>query len=54
VVLDLAMGEEIRIEISTKFRISRIAAELEAAGLGVARVWTDEAGDFALTLAVKA
>jgi L-histidine N-alpha-methyltransferase len=54
VVLDLAMGEEIRIEISTKFRVSRIAAELEAAGLDVARVWTDEAGDFALTLAVKA
>ncbi|TNM38454.1 L-histidine N(alpha)-methyltransferase [Nocardioides albidus] len=52
-VLDLAMGEEIRIEISTKFRVSRIAAELEAAGLDVARVWTDEAGDFALTLAVK-
>ncbi len=54
VVLELAMGEEIRIEISTKFRVSRIAAELEAAGLDVARVWTDEAGDFALTLAVKA
>ncbi|MBM7517552.1 L-histidine N(alpha)-methyltransferase [Nocardioides nitrophenolicus] len=52
-VLDLAMGEEIRIEISTKFRVSRIAAELEAAGLDVARVWTDDAGDFALTLAVK-
>lgn len=52
-VLDLAVGEEIRIEISTKFRVSRIAAELEAAGLGVARVWTDAAGDFALTLAVK-
>lgn len=53
VVLDLAMGEEIRIEISTKFRVSRIAAELEAAGLDVARVWTDDAGDFALTLAMK-
>lgn len=53
-VLDLAVGEEIRVEISTKFRVSRIAAELEAAGLAVARVWTDEPGDFALTLAVKA
>ncbi|MFJ9313454.1 L-histidine N(alpha)-methyltransferase [Pimelobacter simplex] len=52
-VLDLAVGEEIRIEISSKFRVSRIAAELEGAGLGVARVWTDAAGDFALTLAVK-
>lgn len=52
-VLDLAVGEEIRVEISTKFRISQIAAELEAAGLVVSRVWTDEPGDFALTLAAK-
>lgn len=52
-VLDLAVGEEIRVEISTKFRVSKIAAELEAAGLDVARVWTDEPGDFALTLATK-
>ncbi len=52
-VLDLAVGEELRVEISTKFRVSQIAAELEAAGLAVARVWTDEPGDFALTLAVK-
>jgi len=51
--LDLAVGEEIRVEISTKFRISKIAAELEQAGFGVSRVWTDEAGDFALTLATK-
>ncbi|MCW2753232.1 MAG: histidyl-tRNA synthetase [Marmoricola sp.] len=54
VVLDLASGEEIRVEISTKFRVSKVAAELEAAGLGVTRVWTDDAGDFALTLAMKA
>ena len=52
-VLDLARGEEIRVEISTKFRVSKIAAELEGAGLGVTRVWTDDAGDFALTLATK-
>jgi L-histidine N-alpha-methyltransferase len=52
-VLDLAMGEEIRVEISTKFRVSRIAAELEAAGFAVTRVWTDPAVDFALTLATK-
>lgn len=51
--VQLAFGEEIRIEISTKFRVSRVAAELEHAGLEVARVWTDEAGDFALTLAAK-
>ncbi|MCX6394885.1 MAG: L-histidine N(alpha)-methyltransferase [Propionibacteriales bacterium] len=52
-VLDLASGEEIRVEISTKFRVSNIAAELEAAGFGITRVWTDEDGDFALTLATK-
>ncbi len=52
-VLDLASGEEIRVEISTKFRVSKVAAELESAGLGVTRVWTDQDGDFALTLATK-
>jgi len=52
-VLDLTSGEEIRVEISTKFRVSKIAGELESAGFGVTRVWTDEAGDFALTLATK-
>jgi len=52
-VLDLASGEEIRVEISTKFRVSKIASELETAGFGVTRVWTDEDGDFALTLATK-
>ena len=52
-ILDLAAGEEIRVEISTKFRVSRIAAELEQAGFGVARVWTDPDREFAVTLATK-
>ena len=52
-VLDLAVGEEIRVEISTKFRVSKIAAELEQAGFVVSRVWTDVPADFALTLATK-
>ena len=52
-VLDLAVGEEIRVEISTKFRVSKIAAELEQAGFAVTRVWTDDPADFALTLATK-
>jgi L-histidine Nalpha-methyltransferase len=52
-VLDLAVGEEIRVEISTKFRVSKIAAELEQTGFAVSRVWTDGPGDFALTLATK-
>jgi L-histidine N-alpha-methyltransferase len=53
VELDLAAGEEIRMEISTKFTRERIAAELAAAGLRVAEQWTDPAGDFAVTLAMK-
>ncbi len=44
-------GEEIRVEISTKFRVSSISAELEAVGFGVTRIWTDDNGDFAVTLA---
>lgn len=52
--LDLADGEEIRVEISTKFRPEKIAAELEAVGLTADRAWTDLRGDFALTLATKA
>jgi L-histidine N-alpha-methyltransferase len=51
--LDLAAGEEIRMEISTKFTRERITAELAASGLTVADQWTDPAGDFAVTLAVK-
>jgi L-histidine Nalpha-methyltransferase len=49
--IDLASGEEIRVEISTKFRIEGIAAELGAAGFDVERSLTDDEGDFALTLA---
>lgn len=53
VTLDLAVGEEIRVEISTKFRVSKVAAELEHAGFGVTSVWTDPGNEFALTLATK-
>jgi L-histidine Nalpha-methyltransferase len=41
-----AEGEHLRTEISAKF-----TAEGVAAGLGVERQWTDEAGDFLVTLA---
>jgi L-histidine N-alpha-methyltransferase len=50
-VFELAQGEEIQVEISTKFRPERIRAELEAAGFEATRTWTDPGGDFALTLA---
>lgn len=52
-VLDLADGEEIRVEISNKFRIPGIRTELERVGLTVTSVWTDPQGDFALTLATR-
>ena len=48
--LELADGEEIRIEISTKFRIPSITAEVEAAGFRTRQVWTDDRGDVALLL----
>jgi len=48
---EFAAGEELRTEISAKFRRERVAAELEAAGLSLSRWWTDPAGDFALSLA---
>lgn len=49
--LDLQVGEELHVEISTKFRLHRLAAELDDAGLDVVRTWTDPADDFAVTLA---
>jgi L-histidine N-alpha-methyltransferase len=52
--IDLATGEEIRVEISTKFRPEGIRQELTSAGFSVSRIWTDPAGDFALTLAHRA
>jgi L-histidine N-alpha-methyltransferase len=51
--IDLAAGEEIRVEISTKFRPEGVRAELAAAGFHVDEVFTDDAGDFALTLATR-
>ena len=50
-VVDVAGGEEIRVEISTKFRTDGVRRELADAGFDVAETWTDPDGDFALTLA---
>ena len=49
--VEFAAGEEMRTEISAKFREDKVAAELTAAGLRLAQWWTDEPGDFALSLA---
>ena len=51
-VVDFAAGEELRTEISAKFRRPGVEAELEAAGLRPTRWWTDDDGDFALSLAL--
>ncbi len=48
--VDFAEGEEVRTEISAKFRRDRVDAELEVAGLRPSAFWTDEAGDYALSL----
>ncbi|CAN5196095.1 L-histidine N(alpha)-methyltransferase [soil metagenome] len=48
-----ADGTEIRTEVSAKFHRAGVEAELAAAGLTLAQWWTDEADDFALSLAVK-
>ena len=53
VEFDLAAGEEIRVEICTKFRPEDIRSELGAAGFGVTELLTDAAGDYALTLATR-
>jgi L-histidine N-alpha-methyltransferase len=50
-VIDFVAGERLRTEISAKFRPDGIRSELAAAGLTVARFWTDPAGDFGLVLA---
>ncbi len=44
-------GEDIRTEISAKFRAQGVVRELEDAGLSLARWWSDDAGDFGLALA---
>ena len=48
--VDFAAGEEMRTEISAKFRREGVADELSAAGLELVEWWTDPAGDFALSL----
>ncbi|MFB9237755.1 L-histidine N(alpha)-methyltransferase [Plantactinospora siamensis] len=49
--VDFAQGEDLRTEISAKFRRSGIEAELRAAGFAARRYWTDEGDRFAVTLA---
>mgnify|MGYP001818516773 CR=1 FL=1 len=48
--LELQSGEELRIEISTKFNRRKLLAELAAAGFAEGAFFTDAADDFGLAL----
>jgi len=50
--VDFAAGEELRTEVSAKFRGEGVRAELAAAGLELSRWWTDAEGRFALSLSI--
>ena len=50
-VVEFAVGEEVRTEISAKFRTAGLAVELADAGLAPQRTWVDPLERFALVLA---
>ncbi|MFF9086180.1 L-histidine N(alpha)-methyltransferase [Streptomyces sp. NPDC014991] len=50
--VEFAAGEDLRTEVSAKFRKDGVAAELAGAGLELTHWWTDEPGRFALSLSV--
>ncbi|MFI5674416.1 L-histidine N(alpha)-methyltransferase [Streptomyces cellulosae] len=50
--VDFAAGEELRTEVSAKFRREGVRAELSSAGLDLTHWWTDGEGRFALSLSV--
>ena len=52
--VEFAAGEEMRTEVSAKFREAGVATELAAAGLAMRSWWTDPGGQFGLSLAVPA
>ena len=53
-VVEFAEGEDMRTEVSAKFRRAGIAAELAAAGFAMRSWWTDSGGQFGLSLSVPA
>ncbi|MER6084882.1 L-histidine N(alpha)-methyltransferase [Streptomyces sp. NPDC001833] len=50
--VDFAAGEELRTEVSAKFRRDGVTAELAGAGLELTHWWTDAQERFALSLSV--
>jgi L-histidine N-alpha-methyltransferase len=53
IAVDLARDEQIRTEISTKFRPDRLTGELVDVGFAPVAWWTDTAGDYAVSLSVR-
>jgi L-histidine Nalpha-methyltransferase len=53
-LVPFAAGEEMRTEVSAKFRHAGVESELAAAGLALRSWWTDPAGQFGLSLSVPA
>jgi L-histidine Nalpha-methyltransferase len=49
-VVEFAAGEEMRTEISAKFRRERFEESMESAGLRIDQWWTDRDNDFVLSL----
>lgn len=49
--VEFAEGEDLRTEVSAKFREEKVRAELQEAGFELHRWWTDAEGRFALSLA---
>ncbi|MBF6097611.1 L-histidine N(alpha)-methyltransferase [Nocardia cyriacigeorgica] len=52
-VLDFARGEQLRTEISAKFRLEGLDTELSAAGFTLDKAWTDPDSRFTLVLATR-
>jgi L-histidine Nalpha-methyltransferase len=52
--VEFADGEEMRTEVSAKFRREGVTAELAAAGFAMHTWWTDSAAQFGLSLSVPA
>jgi L-histidine N-alpha-methyltransferase len=52
--VSFARGEQMRTEISAKFRRAKVESDAAAVGLRLHRWWTDDAGDYALSVLVPA
>jgi len=52
--VEFAAGEEMRTEVSAKFRRSGVEAELASAGFAMRSWWTDAGGQFGLSLSTPA